>query len=149
MPLFGPNMELPIASTLEDKTLSRTRPLQLSMATQGVDTSNAVLDIVFDYALNKFDDSVERLSAGRPNFLSIIEHFVTAETQVRMCLPAFPFKSANKVEKVFGILPDKAEELALERLDSMCKRIEEVYPPGAKVTIISDGLTYNGSSITR
>ncbi|KAI4244084.1 MAG: hypothetical protein LQ352_006922, partial [Teloschistes flavicans] len=136
-------MELPIASTLEDKTLSRTRPLQLSMATQGVDTSNAVLDIVFDYALNKFDDSVERLSAGRPNFLSIIEHFVTAETQVRMCLPAFPFKSANKVEKVFGILPDKAEELALERLDSMCKRIEEVYPPGAKVTIISDGLTYN------
>ncbi|KAI4099322.1 MAG: hypothetical protein L6R37_006034 [Teloschistes peruensis] len=113
------------------------------MEINGTKTSNAILDIVFDYALNKFDDSVDRLSAGRPNFLTIIDQFVIAGKQVKMCLPAFPFKSANKVEKVFGTLPDKAEELALERLNSMCKRIGDVYPPGAKVTIISDGLTYN------
>ncbi|KAL8641799.1 MAG: hypothetical protein Q9228_001436 [Teloschistes exilis] len=85
----------------------------------GTETSNAILDIIFDYALNKFDDSVDRLSAGRPNFLTIIDQLVIAGKQVKMCLPAFPFKSANKVEKVFGTLPDKAEELALERLNSM------------------------------
>ncbi|KAL8966513.1 MAG: hypothetical protein Q9183_003343 [Haloplaca sp. 2 TL-2023] len=106
-------------------------------------TSSAILDIVFDYALNKFEDSVERLALGRPNFLAIIDRFVLAGTEVKMCLPAFPFKSANKIEKVFGILPDKAEELALERLNSMCTRIKDVYPPGAKLTIISDGITYN------
>jgi pyoverdine/dityrosine biosynthesis protein Dit1 len=64
-----------------------------------------------------------------------------------MCLPAFPFKSANKVEKVLGTLPDKAEELALARLNSMCATIGHFYEPGAQLTVISDGLVYNGSSI--
>jgi len=111
-------------------------------------TSNAILNIIFEYALNKFDDSMEQLAAGRSKFLSVIDQFVIAGTQVEMCLPAFPFKSANKIHKVFGILPDKAEELALERLDTMCIRIGDVYPPGAKLTIISDGLVYNGPSNT-
>ena len=111
---------------------------------EGRDTSNKILDIIFEYALNKFNNSIEQLAAGRPKFLSIIHHFVIARTQVEMCLPAFPFKSANKIDKVFGILPDKAEELALKRLNIMCIRIEDIYPPGAKLTIISDGLVYNG-----
>ncbi|KAK8117036.1 uncharacterized protein PG998_005317 [Apiospora kogelbergensis] len=102
-----------------------------------------ILATIFDYALNKFDDTVHRLAAGTPRFLSVIENFVMAGEPVDMCLPAFPFKSANKVYKVFGILPDKAEELALERLNTMCARIGERYPPGAKLLIISDGLVYN------
>lgn len=146
MPLLDSVTDLPQDITLKDEGLSHT--IQPTMEINGTKTSNAILDIVFDYALNKFDDSVDRLSAGRPNFLTIIDQFVIAGKQVKMCLPAFPFKSANKVEKVFGTLPDKAEELALERLNSMCKRIGDVYPPGAKVTIISDGLTYNGKSST-
>ncbi|THV48776.1 hypothetical protein BGAL_0228g00100 [Botrytis galanthina] len=104
---------------------------------------NEILDIVFDYALNKFDDTKDRHSAGKPKFLSVIEKFVSSGTRVEMCLPAFPFKSSNKVHKVFGILPDKAEEIALDRLNTMCLRIGEVYQPGAKCTIISDGLVYN------
>lgn len=112
------------------------------------ETSTKILDIIFEYALNKFDDSMEQLAAGRPKFLSVIDQFVMAGTRAEMCLPAFPFKSANKVDKVFGILPDKAEELALERLNTMCIRIRDVYPPGAKLTIISDGLVYNGLSNT-
>jgi len=53
-------------------------------------------------------------------------------------------RSANKVYKVLGVLPDKAEELALKRLNDMCLRIGTVYAPGARCTIISDGLVYNG-----
>lgn len=108
------------------------------------DVSYTILDIVEIYALNKFKNTKERLAAGRPKFLSVIDTFVTASKPVRMCLPAFPFKSANKVYKVLGSLPDKAEELSLERLNTMCLRIKEVYAPGAKLTIISDGLVYNG-----
>lgn len=110
------------------------------------EVSHLILDIIFEYALNKFDDSEDRLAAGAAKFLSVIDQFVIAGTRVEACLPAFPFKSANKVYKVLGTLPDKAEELALERLNSMCTRIRDVYPPGAKVTIISDGTTYNGVS---
>lgn len=108
--------------------------------------SNQILDIIFKYSLNKFNDHIERFEAGRAKFLSVINQFVIAGTQVEMCLPAFPFKSANKIEKVLGFLPDKAEELALERLNTICLRVLEVYPPGAKLTIISDGLVYNGLS---
>ncbi|KAE8840893.1 hypothetical protein PTNB85_04292 [Pyrenophora teres f. teres] len=111
-------------------------PLQL-------DISSQILQIIFEYALNKFDDSEHRMAAGTAKFISIIDQFVLARERVETCLPAFPFKSANTVYKVLGSLPDKAEELALDRLNSMCARIKEIYRPGAKVTIISDGITYN------
>ncbi|KAF4961576.1 hypothetical protein FGADI_200 [Fusarium gaditjirri] len=105
--------------------------------------SSKILDIIFEYALNKFSDSKERLEAGKPKFLSIVGKFVATGTRVEMCLPAFPFKSANKAYKVFGVLPDKAEEIALDRLNTMCIRIGEIYQPGAQCTIISDGVVYN------
>ena len=117
-------------------------------AIEATETSNKILNIILEYTLNKFNDSMEQRAACRPTFLSVIDKFVMAGTQVEMCLPAFPFKSANKVYKVFGVLPDKAEELALERLNTMCIRIGDVYSPGAKLTIISDGLVYNGLSHT-
>ena len=139
----------PVRFALDDQ-----KPSHVSITTMEVmetsiveiETSHKILDIILEYALKKFDDSMEQLAARRPTFLSVIDRFVIAGTQVEMCLPAFPFKSANKVHKVFGILPDKAEELALARLNTMCIRIRDVYPPGAKLTIISDGLVYNGMS---
>jgi pyoverdine/dityrosine biosynthesis protein Dit1 len=106
--------------------------------------SNRMLEIIFDYALNKFDDCRDRLEAGRPRFIEVLNTFVRAGAKIDMALPAFPFKSANKVYKALGFLPDKAEEIALARLHNMCERIEEIYEPGAKVVIISDGLVYNG-----
>jgi hypothetical protein len=104
----------------------------------------AVLSIIFEYSLHKFDDTMAQLEVGRPKFLAVIRRFVTAGKKIEMCLPAFPFKSANKTYKVLGRLPDKAEELALARLESICQRIESIYPPGATIMIISDGLVYNG-----
>lgn len=110
-----------------------------------LDISKRILDIIFEYALNKFDDSEHRMAAGTAKFLSVINQFVLAGQRVDACLPAFPFKSANKVYKVLGSLPDKAEELALHRLNSMCAKIKQIYKPGARVTIVSDGITYNGT----
>jgi pyoverdine/dityrosine biosynthesis protein Dit1 len=74
------------------------------------ETSSKILSVIFDYALNKFDDSVGRLTTGTSKFLPIIEAFVKDGKRVEMCLPAFPFKSANKVYKVFGILPTRTRE---------------------------------------
>ncbi|PNP83832.1 hypothetical protein FNYG_02520 [Fusarium nygamai] len=107
------------------------------------ETSNRILDVILEYSLHKFDSTEELHSAGRPKFLAVVSRFVRARQKVVMCLPAFPFKSANKVEKVLGNLPDKAEELALARLNSICVTIGQFYEPGAELTIISDGLVYN------
>ena len=55
-----------------------------------------------------------------------------------MTLPAFPCKSPSPA-KVTGVLPDEGERLALTELDELCRRIRDLYPPGAGVTICSDG----------
>ncbi|KAI2601828.1 Pyoverdine/dityrosine biosynthesis protein-domain-containing protein [Hypoxylon sp. NC1633] len=60
-----------------------------------------------------------------------------------MCLPAFPFKSPNTSTKVLGRLPDKAEEFALAHLNGLCAAIGDIYAPGARLMIVSDGLVYN------
>lgn len=112
--------------------------------TEVSETSNRILDVILEYSLSKFDSTAELHNAGRPKFLAVISRFVRSKQKVVMCLPAFPFKSANKVEKVLGTLPDKAEELALGRLNTMCATIGQFYEPGAELTIISDGLVYNG-----
>lgn len=63
---------------------------------------------------------------------------VAAREPVRMVLPGFPAKSPSP-EKTLGPLPDKAEELALASLDGLCREIRDVYPPGAEITVCSDG----------
>lgn len=106
--------------------------------------SRSILNLFLAYALNKFNYSEDRPEDYGDSFLSVIGQFVSKGARVEACLPAFPFKSANKVYKVLGSLPDKAEELALERLNTLCKRIQDIYAPGANIVIISDGITYNG-----
>ncbi|RWA11645.1 hypothetical protein EKO27_g3464 [Xylaria grammica] len=126
--------------TVEDHKSSET-PLRTEQ--EVIEISRLILEIFFDYALNKIDHSEAGFERGAQNFVPVVSRFVAAGERVEACLPAFPFKSANKVYKVLGKLPDKAEELALDRLNTMCRRIQSIYPPGAQVTIISDGITYN------
>lgn len=47
------------------------------------------------------------------------------------------------MRKVLGPTPDMAEEQALKYLQRMCDRIGEVYPPGARITICSDGRVFS------
>jgi pyoverdine/dityrosine biosynthesis protein Dit1 len=119
---------------------------QLNGNTNGTDTDDAaqkILDIIYEYRLHKSIDAHDKWNAGTPKFLKVISEFTKNKQVLRMCIPAFPFKSANKVVKVLGTLPDKAEERALEWLERMCRKIDQVYAPGAKLLIISDGLVYN------
>lgn len=67
--------------------------------------------------------------------------FVEREEPINMVLPAFPAKSPNR-NKTLGYLPDKGEFYAFDRLVNLCKKIEDVYAPGAKVTICSDGRVF-------
>ncbi|GAB0138222.1 hypothetical protein EsDP_00006461 [Epichloe bromicola] len=115
----------------------------VQIAARASEVSQQILEIILQYSLNKFNHSADKLALGVPLFLSVISGFVVEEKRIKMVLPSFPFKSANKVYKVLGFLPDKAEELSLERLNTMCERIAEIYTPGATLTIVSDGLVYN------
>ncbi len=124
------------------------RPLKLGHESEierdSMAMSAEILAIIYKFRLTKAADAHDKWVEGTPRFLSIIEKFVKMDKPVRMCLPAFPFKSANKVEKVLGKLPDRAEEAALEYMSAMCAEIGDIYSPGAKLLIVSDGLVYNG-----
>lgn len=61
---------------------------------------------------------------------------------ITFVLPAFPAKSPNPA-KVLGTLPDMAERLSLEFLNSLCKQIQKIYSPGAEVILCSDGRVFN------
>lgn len=57
-------------------------------------------------------------------------------------LPAFPGKSPNP-SKVLGILPDRAERQALEFLQKLCDRINQLYRPGVQMILCSDGRVFS------
>ena len=59
-----------------------------------------------------------------------------------MVVPAYPFKSPNRESKVLGPDPDVGERMSLQHLNSIGARIQQIYPPGGHVTIVSDGLCY-------
>jgi pyoverdine/dityrosine biosynthesis protein Dit1 len=73
--------------------------------------------------------------------LARVEHFVARGRPVELILPAFPGKSPNP-NKVLGALPDMAERLSLEFLQSLCQRIQRIHPPGARLIICSDGRVF-------
>jgi L-tyrosine isonitrile synthase len=68
--------------------------------------------------------------------------FVARGAPVDFVLPAFPGKSPNK-SKVTGVAPDMAEQLSLDFLRKICDQIQEIYPPGARITICSDGHVFS------
>lgn len=74
--------------------------------------------------------------------LQKIEFFIEQEKPLHFILPAFPAKSPNP-QKVLSSLPDMGERVSLQFLQLMCNQIREIYAPGAKVTICSDGRVFS------
>ncbi|KAI1505979.1 putative pyoverdine/dityrosine biosynthesis protein [Biscogniauxia marginata] len=107
-----------------------------------LETSSQILTILGRYRLGQKLPSA-KCKEGDLKFLAQIYAKVTANEPILMCLPAFPFKSPNTTSKVLGRLPDKAEEFALAHLNGLCAAIGDIYPPGARLMIVSDGLVYN------
>jgi len=74
--------------------------------------------------------------------LGKIATFIEQRLPIHFILPAFPAKSPN-LSKVLGPLPDLGERLSLCHLNNLCQQISELYPPGAMITICSDGRVFS------
>jgi pyoverdine/dityrosine biosynthesis protein Dit1 len=70
--------------------------------------------------------------------LGRVRYFLRSGHPLHLVLPAFPAKSPSR-RKTLGPLPDRAEELALAHLQHVCDELRVLHPPGARVTICSDG----------
>lgn len=78
------------------------------------------------------------LATHRPK----VQRFIERNRPVEFVILAFPCKSPNP-RKVLGKLPDLAEELSLEFLQSFTEHVSHFYPPGARVRICSDGHVFS------
>lgn len=120
-----------------------------SMATESddvhVETVERIARMLSRYRMIPRDITPEQRHEADVRLRARILKQVREGQRLEMCLPAFPFKSPNTTDKVLGRVPDRAEEFALAHLNGMCAAVGDVYPPGARLLIISDGLVYNGT----
>lgn len=70
-----------------------------------------------------------------------VRRCIGAGEPIHFLLPAFPAKSPNP-QKVLGRLPDMGEEIALNFLEHVCAEINDLYSPGARISICSDGRVF-------
>lgn len=106
-----------------------------------------VMSIVEGYGYHEKKGPAGEGWLGRASFTPRVQKHIVANEIIPMVLPAFPMKSNNRMDKVLGALPDLGEELGLARLNNLCSDIKAVYPPGALVVIVTDGLCYNGNYV--
>lgn len=115
------------------------------VAFPNAESSSEFSDIVTDTFAEKLKHTVEHDmwdAVGRENFRSSVEFFTSRGQPLEAVLPAFPCKSSN-YEKVSGDLPDKGEELALQRLIYFAQEVKKIYPPGILIWIVSDGHVFS------
>ncbi|RKP03361.1 hypothetical protein CXG81DRAFT_24016 [Caulochytrium protostelioides] len=97
----------------------------------------------FDGFRLKPDNELYITGGGRLRLAELLLRHVRRQQPIPFVLPAFPFKSPNAAKKVIGVLPDRGEELAFERLNVFTAGVAAVYPPGAYTIIFSDGRVFN------
>ena len=125
--------------------VTKTLSLEASSLTTSTTTNEALVksiaEIVASYRISGPDDKYEDVL--EPKMLQTLRSFVAKQEPVNMVVPAYPFKSPNHESKVLGPEPDVGERMSLQHLNSIGARIQQIYPPGGHVTIVSDGLCYN------
>ncbi|WHT17763.1 isocyanide synthase family protein [Crossiella sp. CA-258035] len=104
------------------------------------ETCESILRILLPYRRAEADDTYAdgEVRTAFADQLCQLREFVSAGEPIVFTLPAFPCKSPNN-DKVFGHLPDLGELLSLRFLHGLTERVREVYPPGARMLICSDG----------
>ncbi|GAB1317005.1 Pyoverdine/dityrosine biosynthesis protein [Madurella fahalii] len=105
------------------------------------ETTEKIVDL-FDEWLRYASDNDKWHIQGREYFFGRVYEFVRRQARLEFCLPAFPCKSSNP-DKVFGVMPDRGEQLALEHLHAFLEAVGDVYKPGAKLWIVSDGHVFS------
>ncbi|MEU1878550.1 isocyanide synthase family protein [Streptosporangium sp. NPDC020072] len=117
----------------------------LTSASNSIETSRKLLEILYRYQrVDSAPDDVGETTGGELCAACCearkekLAYFIENGEPIHFVIPAFPAKSPN-LTKVIGALPDLGEHMALALLQSICDYTSYFYPPGARITICSDG----------
>lgn len=90
------------------------------------------------------DSNISKWSTGGRDVLANrIDSFVANNHEIQFLMLGYPFKSTNHQHKTLGTLPDLAEEVSLRQIAAFNDEVKSFYPPGAKLTVLSDGFIFN------
>lgn len=104
--------------------------------------TNEVLDIFQGFRMSPTPiDKYEEI--GKSILHNKISSFVEKDEVIDFVMLGFPFKSTNKRDKVIGDMPDMAEQLTIENFSNFNNKVKEVYSPGVKIHMVSDGYVFN------
>lgn len=79
---------------------------------------------------------------GRGALAKRIQETVDADEELLLYMLAFPFKSCSTAKSLW-ILPDLAEEAALQTIGRLLTDLNAIYKPGARYVMISDGCVFS------
>lgn len=94
------------------------------------------------YSDNPIFDRAEQRITGVHECIKNIVRLITDNRPLPMVFVGFPFKSPNHEKKTIGDLPDMAERRSLHYVQEILNNIKSVYTPGARLTIICDGIPF-------
>ncbi|MCO5583347.1 hypothetical protein L7F22_037257 [Adiantum nelumboides] len=109
-----------------------------------VSLAKKIVGLIGDYRFRS-SHITDQFEQQKQVLQSKLEDYIHQERPIDFILPAFPFKApirANGSRSTLSSLPDKSEEIALQTLNVFADSIQEIYQPGATVTIVSDASVY-------
>lgn len=107
-----------------------------------IDTTRKILNVfeAFRMAPTPLDEYAQ---VGKEILAKKIDQFVTNKRQIDFVMLGYPMKSSNDRDKVIGKLPDLAEEVSMTNFANFNTQVKQIYDPGVRVNIVSDGFVFN------
>jgi pyoverdine/dityrosine biosynthesis protein Dit1 len=104
---------------------------------EGFNISEKILSLFYDD--NYRFGPLENIIQNKKFWLKRIDYFTSKNQPIQFTILGFPFKIPVPL-KTNRILPDMGEVLSLLRLKTIADIIKGIYPPGAKITIFTEGV---------
>lgn len=83
---------------------------------------------------------IEHVTGDRERWLQMISSFTEQGAPIEFVAMAFPYKVPNPIKTGSRLAPDAGEALMLRAFSALVEAIEGVYPAGARVTILEEGI---------
>lgn len=103
------------------------------------DKSEIVFGLLMDQTIRRGDGLI--FSNIQAEYKRKISKFVSKNEPIQFVFQGFPFKCHNPVETLRRT-PDLGELASLQRLMDIDETVRQIYPPGLKFTILTEGGTY-------
>ncbi len=135
---YYPQRNLP-KNVIDDFSTEILTPRIIHPNQDALNTSSAILSILLKANIRR--GSLTTLEPYLHTFLSKINYFVERSEPIQIVLPTIPHKKQSPLTTGHSMdFVDLGEYLLMSQLRNILLSVEKIYNPGAKITLLSDGI---------